>query len=96
VGLSHIDRSTDDSSDDSSWLLDLQFAEVQSIPPTTTDLEVIVYGSTASDVRIDRIAYQIDLLAYRPSFNRPKMRFYPWKVLVSEVARLASQRVTGP
>ena len=60
------------------------------MPRGETTLQIVVSGTYWLDVWIDRLAYQIDMLVYRPEFDRPDPQYHP--LSRGELARIRSRK----
>jgi hypothetical protein len=82
VGFTHTDH--DESSD---WGVSLEGINVLKVPRGSTDLEIQIVGTYFQDGWIERIAYEIDMLIYRPELDQPASSIPPiqWKQSITEV-----------
>jgi hypothetical protein len=75
VGLAHIDHDIEGAP--TAFGFELLGTEIKKVARGDTTLQVVVKGTYWLDVWIDRLAYQIDMLVYRPAFDRPQPRYHP-------------------
>ncbi|HEY3132526.1 MAG TPA: hypothetical protein VGL91_23965 [Acidobacteriota bacterium] len=66
VAFAHVDRDTD--ADTTPFVLALDTVLVKDVKPPSRELKVEVTGAYLGDCWMDKIAYQIGMLVYRPSF----------------------------
>jgi hypothetical protein len=71
VALASVDLDTKDMDEDADdWLFGLETVTVKPMKPDATEIIVEVTGSFKGDSMIDRIAYHLGFLVYRPTLRK--------------------------
>jgi len=94
VGLAHIDHDVEGAP--TAFGFELLGTEIKKVPRGETTLEVVVSGIYWFDVWIDRLAYQIDMLVYRPEFVPQAPRHHPWAIDADLARLLVKERPWNP
>lgn len=69
VGFGHVERDT--VGGDWAWALALDGVKVIPPAPGANPLQLIIYATYKTDIWVDCIAYQVDLLVHRPFYFHP-------------------------
>jgi len=78
VGLSHIDH--DVSGAPTAFEIAMFSVDIAKVAKGDTELDITVNGWFMQDAWIDRIAYEIDMLIYRPQFLAPSAPRWPGRL----------------